>query len=310
MIRFACPGCSATFTVTDEKAGKSGKCPKCQTQFTIPPVPAADPDRPPPPITVEAPPPIPTVDALPPVPMQTVEAPPPIPPPIAPPPPVAPPPPGPNDPVEIVPCPKCSSRLSVLPGDVGLDVECPNCRTVYRANRADAPPPPVIESGAGRPKSSALVKYGSGAKNKDDDDEDDDDRPSRRRKSRRRDRDDDDDDDDDRPLRRRRNRRTGRRYAEHRGTLILVFGILGIFVSAIFGIVAWVLGAADLKEMDAGRMDPEGRSNTNMGVILGKVSVALTVVFIILVCGFYGCLFAGCLGGAFVGPGGGPGAGR
>ncbi len=307
MIRFACPGCSATFTVTDEKAGKTGKCPKCQTQFTIPAVPATDPDRPPPPTTVEAPPPIPTVDAPPPVPMQTVEAPPPLPPPIAPPPPVVPPPPGPNDPVEILPCPKCTSRLSVLPGDVGLDVECPNCQTVYRANRADAPPTPVLESSAGRPKSSALVKYGSGAKSRDDDEDDEDDRPSRRRKSRRRD--EDDDEDDDRPSRRRRGsrRRSGRSYEPHRGTLILVFGILGFVVSAIFGIVAWVMGAADLKAMDAGRMDPEGRSQTQIGMYLGMASVIISVVVVLGLCVIY-CGVLGCFaGGAGAG---GPGGGR
>lgn len=309
MIRFACPGCSATFTVTDEKAGKTGKCPKCQTQFTIPPVPAADPDLPPPPTTVEAPPPIPTVDAPPPIPMQTVPAPPPIPPPIAPPPPVPPPPPGPNDPVEIVPCPKCTSRLSVLPGDVGLDVECPNCQTVYRANRADAPPPPVIESGL--PKSSALVKYGSGAKNRDDDD--DDDRPSRRKKSRRRDRDDDDDDDDDdRPWPKRRRRSRRRQYDDHRGVLVLVLGIsalvmmlAGIWLfNLIPGIIAWILGASDVKAMDAGTMDPEGKGQTQIGMYLGMASVILTLVSTLAICLIYFCFFAAIFGAAGAGAGG------
>ena len=36
MIRFACPGCGATYSVDDAKGGKSGRCPKCQTQFQIP----------------------------------------------------------------------------------------------------------------------------------------------------------------------------------------------------------------------------------------------------------------------------------
>ena len=304
MIRFACPGCSATFTVTDDKAGKTGKCPKCQTQFTIPAPAAGPPAAPPPPVpndpppmtTVEAPPPIPTVEAPPPhEPIPSVEAPPPMPPPVAPP--------SPNEPVEIVPCPKCSSRLSVLPSDVGLDVECPNCQTVYRATRADAPPTPRVESPSGRPMSSVLVKYGSGAKKNRDDDEDDD-RPSRRRKKRSRRDDDDDEDDDDRPVRRRRSRRSGRRYEPHRGTLILVFGILGLFISAIFGIVAWILGSADLKEMDAGRMDPEGRSNTQIGVYLGMASVILTAVVVLCVCLFYGCLFGACMGGGVGGAGG------
>lgn len=50
MIRFACPGCGATYSVPDEKANKTGKCPKCQGQFIIP---AAE-------TPVHAPPPAPT----------------------------------------------------------------------------------------------------------------------------------------------------------------------------------------------------------------------------------------------------------
>ena len=308
MIRFACPGCSATFTVTDEKAGKTGKCPKCQTQFTIP-APAVDElIIPPPHPVVEPPPPITTVEPPPPPP-PPVEAPPPMPPaveappPMHVPPPVAPTPPGPNDPVEIVPCPKCSSRLSVLPGDVGLDVECPNCQTVYRANRADAPPPPALDD---KPRTSTLVKYGSGAKGKRDDDEDeDDDRPSRRKKSRRNN-DDDDDDDDDRPSRRRKSRvrrRSGRNYEAHRGVLVLVLGIIAIAstfiglwgVNLICGIIAWVLGSMDIKAMDAGRMDPEGKSQTQIGMYLGMATVILTVVSLLAICVIYGCFFGGML---------------
>ncbi len=305
MIRFACPGCSATFTVTDEKAGKTGKCPKCQTQFTIPAAAVEELIIPPPHPTVEPPPPMTSVEPPPPPP-PPVEAPPPFPPPVEPPPPqmnaptppVAAAPPSPNDPVEIVPCPKCSSRLSVLPSDVGLDVECPNCQTVYRANRADAPPPPVLD---GKPRTSSLVKYGSGAKSKRDDDDDDDDRPSRRKKSRRDD-DDDDDDDDDRPRRRSRSRgrsrrRSGRNYEDHRGMLILIFGILGFFFSVIFAIIAWILGSMDLKAMDAGRMDPEGRQQTQIGMYLGMASVALHVLGILAVCIIWGCIL-GAAGGA------------
>ena len=68
----------------------------------------------------------------------------------------------------------------------------------------------------------------------------------------------------------------------HRGVLILVFGILGLAVCLIFGILAWVWGNTDLKEMDAGRMDPSGRGLTQAGRIVGMVSVALTVVGILL----------------------------
>ncbi len=43
MIQFNCPGCQAPYSVSDEKAGKSGKCPKCQTPFTVP-MPADEPE--------------------------------------------------------------------------------------------------------------------------------------------------------------------------------------------------------------------------------------------------------------------------
>lgn len=75
----------------------------------------------------------------------------------------------------------------------------------------------------------------------------------------------------------------------HRGVLILVFGILGLVTCQIFSIVAWVMGRADLVEMDAGRMDPEGRSLTKAGEVLGIIGtiilalvlVGVAVVFVI-----------------------------
>lgn len=287
MIRFACPGCSATFTVTDEKAGKTGKCPKCQTQFTIPDVLAPAPEIPPPippfltPVP-QAPPPLPS--------HQPTESPPPM---TA----VAP---GPNDPVEILPCPKCTSRLSVLPTDVGLDVECPNCQTVYRAHRTDAPPPPVLESSRGKPKDTALVKYGSGGKkSRDDDEDDDDDRPSRRKKKRRRDEDDEEDDDYDRPRRRSRGGRSRRRsYEPHRGVLILILAVIS-WVSGIFilGIIAWVLGAADMKSINSGRMDPEGKAMTQIGMYLGMAHCIIVIVAILGYCVIVGCIIGVGAGG-------------
>lgn len=61
----------------------------------------------------------------------------------------------------------------------------------------------------------------------------------------------------------------------HRGTLVLVLGILGIVLCGICGIVAWVMGRSDLKEMDAGLMDPSGRGVTNAGKICGIVGTIL-----------------------------------
>ncbi|MFN0009134.1 MAG: hypothetical protein ACKVXR_14620 [Planctomycetota bacterium] len=68
----------------------------------------------------------------------------------------------------------------------------------------------------------------------------------------------------------------------HRGTLVLVLGILGIVCCMPCGIVAWVLGNQDLKEMAAGSMDPTGLGMTKAGKILGIISVALAVVGLIV----------------------------
>jgi hypothetical protein len=40
------------------------------------------------------------------------------------------------------------------------------------------------------------------------------------------------------------------------------------------------MGSSDLKEMDAGIMDPEGRGNTKGGMICGIVGCILTVFYI------------------------------
>ena len=68
----------------------------------------------------------------------------------------------------------------------------------------------------------------------------------------------------------------------HRGTLILILGILGLVCCMPCGIVAWVLGKSDLQAMDRGELDPEGRSLTNAGKICGIISVALFVVGIVV----------------------------
>lgn len=69
--------------------------------------------------------------------------------------------------------------------------------------------------------------------------------------------------------------------APHRGTMILVFGILAWFLCPLFGIASWVMGNTDLAEMDAGRMDPEGRGLTSAGKILGMIAIAINVLFIL-----------------------------
>jgi len=70
----------------------------------------------------------------------------------------------------------------------------------------------------------------------------------------------------------------------HHGTLILVLGILSLFMCGIItGIPAWVMANSDLREMDAGTMDPGGRGATQAGKVCGIISVVLAVLFALLV---------------------------
>ena len=289
MIRFACPGCDAAFTVGDEKAGKTGKCPKCSTQFLIPAAPAAA---------------APGGGDV-----------------FTPPPPVAPPPPAPvNDDIEIAPCPGCKKRLTVVAEDLGQSVECPFCETVYTAQRpgASPPEPPRAEprkrpaslddalSGVrGRPKRDPDAEERPSRRRRDEDDEeeeerpsrrqrrdsdDDEDRPSRRRRPaldwdddeddrpsrRRRRRDEDDDDEDDRPSRRRRRRS---RQEPHRSVMLLVMSIV-FFVLCVcwpVNIVTLILASIDLGKMGRGEMDPSGKGLTIAAIVIATLIVVFGV---------------------------------
>ena len=64
----------------------------------------------------------------------------------------------------------------------------------------------------------------------------------------------------------------------HRGAIILVFGILGLLLCQLFGIAAWTMGNNDLREMDAGLMDPAGRDLTVAGRILGMVATGILIL--------------------------------
>ena len=93
----------------------------------------------------------------------------------------------------------------------------------------------------------------------------------------------------------------------HRGVMILVFGILGIVICVIFGIVAWVMGNGDLRAMRDGRMDPTGEGLTKAGKICGIVGVVLNLIAIGFYIVFFVILAAAVAGGAVGGAAGGAG---
>jgi hypothetical protein len=68
----------------------------------------------------------------------------------------------------------------------------------------------------------------------------------------------------------------------HRGVLVLILGIIGIVMCMPCGIAAWVMGNGDLKAMQRGEMDRSGEGMTQAGKICGMISVALTVIAVII----------------------------
>lgn len=82
----------------------------------------------------------------------------------------------------------------------------------------------------------------------------------------------------------------------HRGTLVLVLGILGLVICGPLGIAAWVMGSSDLKEMDAGLMDPSGRSTTQAGKICGMIATILMIIAVLVI----GAIFVLGMGSAIL----------
>lgn len=70
----------------------------------------------------------------------------------------------------------------------------------------------------------------------------------------------------------------GRYRRPHRGGMILAFAILGWAFCAVFGIMAWVMGNADLREMRAGRMDRSGMGLTQAGMVIGMIQCILLMI--------------------------------
>jgi len=80
--------------------------------------------------------------------------------------------------------------------------------------------------------------------------------------------------------------------------MILVLGILGLVICGPLGIAAWVMGNGDLKEMDAGAMDPGGRSTTNAGRICGIIATILFGIGIVVCILVFGLGILGAVAGS------------
>lgn len=67
------------------------------------------------------------------------------------------------------------------------------------------------------------------------------------------------------------------RLAPHRGSIILVLGILSVVSNCclIPGIFAWSMGSTDLSKIAAGKMDPNGEQLTRIGMILGIIATCI-----------------------------------
>ena len=142
---------------------------------------------------------------------------------------------------------------------MGQDVQCPTCGSTFLAQPGGAPTP----SSAPPPPPSPSPSH-------------DLDRPSRRREF------DDEDEYDDRDSRRLRRRRRPD-YEPHRGTMIMILGILSlVMMPIVLGPIAWIMGNNDLKLIRAGRMDPEGESSTNTGRICGMIGTILGILGLVI----------------------------
>jgi hypothetical protein len=192
-------------------------------------------------------------------------------------------------------CPSCGIKLSVPENLLGRKVRCASCSTMFEA-KEEPPPPPRREPTADdrlwdEPPPHSSAPYPDSPPRRDWDD-----RPRRPSHY------DDYDDFGHPPMR--------RDQVPHRGGLILTLGIVSIIAGSLgfccsgmtaaialpTGLCAWLMGQADLRLMDHGTMDLDGRSNTHGGYICGIVG---TVLGLLNVCWCIISLVLGLVPGMF-----------
>ena len=323
MIRFACPNCQTPFSAAEEHAGQRTTCKQCGTKFLIPggaepppyeilpsnelpapkPVPEREPSLDVPP-TPEAPP----ADAAVPVELapcpkcqakmsvrpedvgfdlqcpfcQTmfrgVAASDPAPAPATP---------EPETPgIEIAPCPKCRAELTVDPADLGGEVECPFCRTIYRAEKpkskantplarrtpAPAPPPPKGQNNLEDDGDTTPIKMKWEKETDPDEDHDEDDyRPKGRKRRRRRDAGDPYEPYDERT----------QSLEPSNGPACLILGFISLFCCFFVGFYTITLCRETIAKVNSGTMEESAKPMAIAGIILSIIGIIIWILTIL-----------------------------
>src|SRR5438067_8745242 len=182
----------------------------------------------------------------------------------------------------IVACPACQQSLQLPPEMMDREVRCPGCQQVFKAASSAvraAPPPPMPEAVPEWEKPRGEEELEKPLDEDEAQELEEEAREAERRKRKK----------VEKKARKGSSgsktfdevmKRQQQRAAEHRGPLILVFGILAVmcsvgFIGLVFGLLAWQWGNNDLHEMMSGRMDRQGETLTNVGRILGMIGVGL-----------------------------------
>jgi ferric-dicitrate binding protein FerR (iron transport regulator) len=153
-------------------------------------------------------------------------------------------------------CPACGQELQLPDSLRGKRVRCGKCQEVFTADPTPEEPLSAV---------------------------------ARERRNYDRDYDEDDEEQEQEQYERPRRRR---RRQPHRGSTILVLGILGLVLCVPLGIAAWVMGTSDLAAMSRGEMDRSGEGMTRAGQILGIIATVLAILWF---CVFGMLLLAGGL---------------
>jgi hypothetical protein len=176
----------------------------------------------------------------------------------------------------ITTCPSCQRRLNVPDDLIGRLVKCPMCATEFTGG--DTPGSPPLPAG---PETSAPQtedkEVGEGPIPP---------RPAAREEPA----------GEERPWEGPGRHGVRRDCEPHRGSLVLVLGILSLVLLSVcclapvamgLGIGAWTIGRRDLGKIDAGLMDPEGRGLTQAGYICGIIGTLINALLLLGCIGYF-----------------------